>query len=110
MSKRGINHGAEQFAPLVKPVRIKYEALKGCEVDSLLLGKIAEYSDYVERYTGNKPTPGEIVSAGLEELFKLDKGFSNWLEEKQPASEQPQKLAATSLHPHPVRAKANGES
>src|SRR6266487_5558310 len=91
MSRKSSDNGTEGFIPLVRPIRIKYEALKGCEIDTRLLEKMAEYASYVEKYSGNKPTPGEIVSAGLEELFKLDKGFIKWQEE-QPRSDRVQKV------------------
>jgi len=99
MSRRSNYSGAEQFAPLVQPVRIKYEAMKGCEVDTRLLEKMAHYSAYVEKYTGNKPTHGEIVSAGLEEIFKVDKGFTKWLEEEQLA-----------LQPHKINGRAKEDT
>ena len=83
MSRKSSHNGAAEFTPLVNPIRVKFETLKACEVDSRLLAKMAEYSSYVEKYTGNKATPGEIVTAGLEELFKLDKGFIKWQEENQ---------------------------
>jgi hypothetical protein len=108
MSRKSNHNGPEQLLPLVNPVRIKYEALKGCELDTRLLEKMAQYSAYVEKHTGNKPTPGEIVSAGLEEVFTLDKGFIKWQEEKQPVSEQLEKLAAAAPHVQPVKAKTNG--
>jgi hypothetical protein len=81
MARRTTNTESRDY-PLVSVQRIKLEPLK-CEVDSRHLEKMGRYITYVHEIAGEKPTPGEVVGAALEELFKLDKGFEKW-QEKSP--------------------------
>lgn len=74
---------AEQDYPLVSVIRIKYQSLK-CDVDVRQLDTMSEYITYVEQVGGDKPTPGEVVGAALEHLFRLDVGFQKWQEQSRP--------------------------
>jgi hypothetical protein len=48
---------------------------------------MADYINYVEKVTGEKPTAGEVVGAALEHLFRLDVGFQKWPEQAKPQVE-----------------------
>ena len=75
----------DAFHPLVNVQR--FQSLT-CEVNTRQLEELANYIEYVQSATNEKPTEGEVVGAALTELFKLDKGFQKWKEHPQKSDDR----------------------
>jgi hypothetical protein len=74
---RKANSTKNNNQPLVRVQR--FDSIQ-CQVDTRQIEELSSYIDYVNSVTRMKPTEGEVISAALEHLFKLDEGYQQWKE------------------------------
>lgn len=82
MPRRRKNAEGEVRKPLLRFERVVYEKAS-FRVRQDVLQQIAEYVLYVKEMTGDDPTPDELVDRGMQRLFDADRGFRQWLQDKE---------------------------
>lgn len=60
-----------------------------------VLANLRDYVAYVKDVTGRETTPDDVVDKGMQRLFDADKGFRQWLQNKNNESRNRTKTAKT---------------
>src|SRR5262245_38574864 len=67
--------------PLIRIERVFYEK-SSFKLRTDVIANIEQYVLYINEMTGDEPTPDELVDRGMQRLFDSDRGFRQWLHQK----------------------------
>jgi hypothetical protein len=81
MPKGKRNAEAKVRRPLIRIERVFYEKAS-FRLRTDVLANIGQYVLYIKEMTGDEPTPDELVDRGMQRLFDSDRGFRQWLQQK----------------------------
>jgi len=81
MPKGKRNADAKVRRPLIRIERVFYEK-SSFRLRTDVLANITQYVLYIKEVTGDEPTPDELVDRGMQRLFDSDRGFRQWLQQK----------------------------
>ena len=70
------------YRPLIRIERIAYEKIT-FKLSTTLLKHLAAYAQYVQEMTGDEPSPDELIEKGMQRLFEADRGFKQWLQQRE---------------------------